>query len=316
MIGPVALAASVLSFLAALPAAPVAAPFAADPGERVAVPPAAAIMEVQLWPEYDDPGVLAIYEGRLRPSVDTPVDVTFTVPAGARVHMVGGIDDGGRHLHAEYSTRERGDGLVDISYRLEVPTFYMEFYYDPFSGRDRREFRYPLVSSFPVDSLVVAVQRPLRAQGFHILPPTGEVSRDQNGFEYFVVRLGARTAGERTPITVSYRKEDREPSVSADESRVSAPAPAGDLPPSRHRLEFLVLGIAGVLLGSVGLYPSVRDWLGGRRRADPVAPERGVGRNRRSGRSRNFCTRCGAPLSDGANYCSGCGARRRLPASR
>jgi len=270
-------------------------------------------MDVQIWPEYDDPGVLAIYEGRLPPTVSTPIEFTFVVPSGARVHMVGGIDEQGRHVHAEYATHERDDGLVEISYRLEVPTFYMEFYYDPFSGRDRREFTYPVVSALPVDSLVVAVQKPRRAEGFGVKPPTDEVIRDRKGFEYRILRLGARPAGEATPITVTYRKDDRDPSVSPDEMQ-GAPAPPADAPnPKPHRLAFLVLGIAAVLSGSAGLYPSVRDWLDGRRGGGTGGGETRSSRapSRHASAGGRFCTECGEPLRDRANYCGACGKPTR-----
>lgn len=321
MIQPIVLAASVVTTLATIGGPPAPSPVPVGPVTAGTTAPLAAVaMDVQIWPEYDDPGVLAIYEGRLRPSVSTPVDFTFLVPAGARIHMVGGIDQQGRHVHAEYATRERDDGLVEITYRLEVPTFYMEFYYDPFSGRNRRKFTYPVVSAFPVDSLVVAVQKPRRAEGFSVKPSTGEVARDRNGFEYRVLRLGARAGGEKTPVTVTYRKEDREPSVSPDQAgkSASAAAAAGSQKPPEHQLAFFVLGIVAVLSGGAGLfYPTLREWLGtgsgrgsgggsGRRRARKAS-------FRGASRPGKFCSACGEALIEGANFCGACGQPTRRP---
>jgi len=107
-----------------------------------------------------------------RDASDPGPGLSAGVPAEAPIHVIGGIDDRGRHVHAEYSTSARGDGLAAIRCRLEVPTLDVEFYYDPVSGRDGCGLTFPVAPAFPVDGLVVAVQKPRRAEGFRVDPPT------------------------------------------------------------------------------------------------------------------------------------------------
>lgn len=257
-----------------------------------------ASMDVQIWPEYDEPRVLAIYEGHLRSTVALPTDFTFVVPEGAQPHMVGGIDAQGRHIHAEFTTRPRDDGLVEISYRLDTPTFYMEFYYDPLTGDAQRRFTFPVVTTFTVDSLSVDVQEPRRAEDFRVTPSTREVATDRDGFEYRILRFADVPAGKTTPVTVAYRKKDRKPSVTPRQP-VAAASRSGP-----RRTTFLVLGILGVLIGFVGLYPVASERKGRKGRKGRKAGEEGHRRDALPGR---FCTECGAELRPRANYCGACG---------
>jgi hypothetical protein len=126
------------------------------------------MMQVDIWPEYDDPRVLLIYRGQLEPGREIPRDFAFVIPPGAQVHMAGAIGDNGEHLHSVYETRSRPDGLVELAYQPPTRTVYMEFYYDPLGDGEEREFQYTLVSPLPVAMWMVNVQQPLQARGLRM----------------------------------------------------------------------------------------------------------------------------------------------------
>lgn len=120
---------------AALPAAAMLTtnPTAAErPGVDSMAVPGIATMGVDIWPEYDDPRVLVTCHGLLAPGHAD--EVLARSPAGARIHMAGGIAEGDGQLHGDFRTEPHGSGLMTVTYRLEVPVFYMEFCYDPFTG--------------------------------------------------------------------------------------------------------------------------------------------------------------------------------------
>lgn len=292
----------------------------AGPETAAATSPRAAYMDVEIWPEYDDPRVLLIYEGRLADSTAVPANFSFVVPAGAQPHMVGGIAADGGHVHAEYQTREREDGRVEIDYRLEVPTFYMELYYDPFTGGDQRSFTYTVIPTSDVDSLAVSVQHPRRAQDFRVSPVTQETGQDRNGFDYSILRFGAVAAGTPRAVMVEYRKTDRAPSVTPQQPATATTSRSG---PSRH--DWLVYLVAFVLVASVGagLYPFVQAWRERRRPARPPAERHSGGPVAERGlaslaekRAQRFCTHCGEELMKGARYCGMCGEPTRAEARR
>lgn len=299
---PMILAALLLGIAARSPAAAQAGEPSTDPG--------LAALNVDIWPEFDDPRVLVIYDGALAEGVETPRQFSFVVPAGAQVHMAGGIAADGGHVHAEFDTLMREDGLMEVSYTLQVPRVYMEFYYDPFTGGDQRSFTYPVVSPFDIDSLMVRVQQPLRAEAFELEPAATDTLVDNRGLSYGVVRFAGLSGETVTPIKVAYRKADREPSVSSQE----APGPtqegqSAESSPARwSRLRSWVLGTLAAAFFAVGVYKTT------------VKPRRGgaaeAGTTARAGSSPGgkFCPECGHPVAASHNYCGECG--RPLRGSR
>lgn len=268
--------------------------------------PAVAEMTVEIWPEYDDPRVLVIYRGHLAPSESTPTGFSLVAPAGAQIHMAGGTDANGGHIHGLYQTHDRGDGLMDVSYDLDVPDFYMELYYDPFTEGDERNFTYSVVSPYDVTSLVVTVQEPLRAKSFSVSPFTAEVVRDDRGLNYHVIRLDGVRAGTSEAITVSYSKTDRQPSVVPRELEGESG------PPGRRAMSDILLGVAVLLAGITAYVYSFGSWRRDprdRTANDPPHPGDGS-----QARSRRFCTKCGNPLEPDDGYCGACGHAVRAAA--
>ncbi len=274
-------------------------PSRADPA------PVISYMDVEIWPEYDEPRVLLIYKGSLVAPGKTPTDFTFVIPDGAHVHMVGGVDANGQHIHATYQTHKRADGLVELTYRLTVPDFYMEFYYNPLGGAAQRRFTYTVLSPFVMDTLVVAVQEPQRAQDFTISPLTEQVSQDRNGFNYYVLQYDGVKAGARKAVTVAYRKTDDQPSIASPGDATSSATPPAA--PGGHRTAIAILALVALVSAGFGLWPLVRPRIV-RGRADVGAresasrPETGAAR---------FCTQCGESLSPDDRYCARCGAPTR-----
>ena len=265
--------------------------------------PGLAELTVDIWPEFDDPRVLVIYDGMLAAGVDTPREFSFIVPADAKVHMAGGIAPDGSHVHADFDTRLRADGLMEVSYTLQVPRVYMEFYYDPFTSGDQRRFTYPVVSDLEIDSLMVRVQEPFRAVEFELEPAATDAVQDTRGLSYGLVHFTGVPAETVTPVMVSYRKADRQPSV----ARPTAPSSsqgAGPREPAPFpwgRVRSWVLGTLAAMFFAVGLYKlSVTT---GSRGAH------GAGTAARAGSAPGlrFCSECGQPVESSHKYCGECG---------
>lgn len=253
-------------------------------------------MSVDIWPEYDEPAVLAIYQGRLGPSVDTPTDFSFVIPEGARIHMVGGVAADGRHVHAEFETRARDDGLTEVSYELTVPNFYMEFYYDPLGTGEERSFSYPVVSPYDVASVAVRVQQPRGAEGFSVSPFTSEMAQDDKGFVYQVVRMDSLPAESLRSVAVRYRKVEREPSVEPPEQGSQA---AGVMDALKGRR---VMGLLAVLFAGAAIYGF---FVGSRQpRSETVLAEP---RDPTRPREQRFCMYCGSAVAPSHRYCGECG---------
>jgi len=296
----------VLASLATAPAGASRPAASADRPGSAAVRQAMAIanMSVEIWPEYDDPRVLVIYSGDVARDVTLPADFSFIIPAGAQVHMAGGLNANGEHIHSLYQTRERDDGLVEVTYRLEVPNFYMEFYYDPFTGGDERNFSYPLLSRFDIAALMVSVQRPRRAEGFTVSPTALQSVQDNNGFTYDVLRFDSLPAGTARSVSVVYRKADREPSVTPQQA---GGATTADRRTMKSILLFVAILLAGIIAWAL--------FIGPRRRATAGHDDRIRRPARRAqppGETR-YCTQCGQAVSAEDRFCGMCGQPVRAP---
>lgn len=266
-----------------------------------------ARMQVDIWPEYDDPRVLVIYSGELEADVDVPRPFSFLIPRGAQIHMAGAIGENGGHLHAQFETLPKGDALTQVSYTLQSKKFYMEFYYDPFTGGENKEFRYPLVSPFPIAALSVLVQQPLQARAFRTSPSAVNVVQDEKGFSYHRLPFGKVAANEERSVAVSYVKEENKPSI----SKAGSGAPGG----SKAMRNILIIG-AVLLVGVIG-YSVVANSKSKRAAPQRAGARRAANRRPKAGQpvqpgEFKYCTECGTQMQRGDKFCPSCGTKAAI----
>ena len=110
-------------------------------------------MKLSVWPEYDDPRVLVIYQGEFADSSAFPTPVKFPVPIGSEINQVCAIKQpGDEHLCQLYDTTTEQDNL-EISYTLPIPTYFLEYYWDGIKGQPDKSFTYKYVSPYTIDRL-------------------------------------------------------------------------------------------------------------------------------------------------------------------
>ncbi|MFQ6046322.1 MAG: zinc ribbon domain-containing protein [Gemmatimonadales bacterium] len=253
-------------------------------------------MEIDIWPEYDDPRVLVIYRGVLEADADLPTPFTIVIPRGAQIHMAGALGEEGEHLHAQFETLPRGDSLAEVRYDLTARTFYMEFYYDPLTDEPQRDFQYPLLSDYPVSQMVVRVQQPLKATDFRTSPAALDIVADNQGFNYHRFQLQDLKPDEPRVIAVSYTKRGREPSV----------ARAGTAQAGGNAMRTILIIAAMGLLGVVAYAVLSARRSHGAGQAVAASGSRRPPPSR--GRDIRYCTECGEKMRSGDNYCPACGA--------
>lgn len=271
-----------------------AAPPKADGSPAKAAGERITKLHVAIWPEYDDPRVLVMYDGEF---AQAPTDkVRLAMPRGAEIAMAGLVTPEGQHRHQPFDIAEAGD-QVEVSFDLPGTRFYVEFYYNPLKGEARREFSFPVKLGAPVDSLQVDVQQPLRATDFAIKPPVATVVTDNQGFRFHRNQVDKLEAGKPFAVTVAYTKSDNNPSVkkqtpghgdeAADKGKAYRP--------------IIVLSSVGVsVLLALGGY-----WYVTGRHQGPRAAKRSRGKGGR------FCPSCGVAVDEDDHFCAGCGKRLR-----
>jgi hypothetical protein len=271
-------------------------------------------MKVSVWPEYDEPRTLVMYEGSLPADTSFPQEIRLRVPKGAEITQACAIKKpGDEHLCQLYETQAEGEWLV-VSYKLPLPDFFLEFYYNPVSGAGTRNLDFSFLPTYPVDSLQLEVQQPLRSSAFVADPPTESTQPDRQGFRYYHYDFKDVPADKALAVKISYSKTDARPSVNKPPQQGAEGT--GGTGNDFSRFSWVIVGVA--MLGAVAVILA-RQW---RRGAAAPAPQvawqaGGAGRMPASraptggSAQSSFCTQCGRRLRAGDHFCPECGAKLR-----
>ena len=212
-------------------------------------------MRVAIWPEYDDPGILGIYDGRFVDNGNFPTETTFLLPKGAIISDACSLSPKGQHFCQLFKLEEVGDVSV-VKLKLPFPNFYLSFHYKSFDGKDTlRNFNYDLKTTHEIDKLIIDIQEPLRAEGFKI-DPASEDTEDIRDFNHHRYTFREPAKGKAISFKISYKKEDNRPSVNIKYSPMSNPFVMTS--PYDERGKFVTLiyvaAGAGLLLLSIMVY--------------------------------------------------------------
>lgn len=170
-------------------------------------------MKLSVWPEYDDPRLLVIYEGEFSDGGTFPREVRFRAPKDAAIQMVCALTPSKEHKCQVYDTIVEGD-YKTIVFTLPIPTFYFEYYGSGIEGSPDKSINYQFVNPpYAVDSMDVEIQQPLKATNFQINPPSTSATSDTQGLKYFNYRFSAVPADKALGFAITYSKTDPNPSV-------------------------------------------------------------------------------------------------------
>lgn len=281
-----------------------------------AAPTQASRMGVSVQPEYDDPRVLVINQADLEAGVQLPVDVTFNIPKGADIGMACEVDLNGGHACKPFKIADKGD-YQSLTFNVaKEHKVYLEYYYDAFpAGTSQRSFDFIFRPGFPVKSLSIEVQQPLRSSGFTLTPEMPRAFTSE-GFSYRMQEYTDVAAGKPLSVKVSYSKTDNSPSVTP-KRKSPDDAPAADVQSEGEskRVLLVVLGAVGIIILLLGGYlifrprPVVSN-AGGRAAPNQVAGPGGAKKLKAGRGDIKFCASCGAKLLREDRFCSQCGDRQ------
>jgi hypothetical protein len=179
-------------------------------------------MEIDIWPEYDQPSVLVIYRISFDSLTNFPSTVNFTIPASAgNPSSVAMKDVDGLLYDLEYSVTPDGS-WNRIRFITSSPDIQIEFY-DPYieSAPDLRTYSYRWISDYAINDLKLVVQQPRFVSNIDISPDygTGKINPDDH-LKYFTLDLGSLKRGAYVNTGISYIKSDD--SLSASTQPVKA----------------------------------------------------------------------------------------------
>ncbi|MFZ3171367.1 MAG: hypothetical protein WA118_05245 [Carboxydocellales bacterium] len=192
--------------------------------------------KVSVWPEYDDPRVLIIFEGTFvnTGSTDFNGKVYFNVHTGAQIGMACEIVDGGGHSCQPYTTEAKGEDTQSLSWKTtraikpgeEYPVF-LEYYYNPIKGTSDKTIDYTFQPSYKIEKLDLSIQQPLKAEKFSVNPAALSTSQDGEGFSNHNYTFTNKNANDQLNFKIAYTKTDPNPSKTKPENGNPAPQSTG-----------------------------------------------------------------------------------------
>lgn len=255
-------------------------------------PPAIQRLNVQVMPEFDDPRVLVVVQGRLADDVGLPQTLSFRVPRGAQMNQMAIINMAdGQPATRPFDLRDDpADGRWAIAtYTIDNPHFFFEYYFNPLGSPPQKQFTFVVNPLQPVADLVLEVQQPRTAEAFATDPAADGQRTDTYGLTLHQFQVGALEVGTETAVAIQYTKTDPTPSVPR-QNTASATAPNGGVTVSPWIFALLATAVVGGLAGFA--------WFRTRQPSSkPVSMS-----------APNYCPHCGVRQRTDSHYCHACGA--------
>ncbi len=280
-------------------------------------------VEVDLWPEYDQPNMLVIYHITIAADATLPAELSLHIPSrvGDPAHVANREADGVLY-NTPFTRTVVGDWSV-VTFTSTSREIQFE-YYDPaliINGSDH-SFTYEWQGEYDVHSLSFQVQQPINASNMQITPSFGLGVSGNGGITYYEYVVGQVSTGTKFSISLNYKKADDTLTAAGMPVQPSAPISSqttGRAPSLNIVIAWTLGGLGIILLVGGGLW----YWRAGRtgpdkpRRKRVAALRPGIFFSQKKETSANivpdgaYCHQCGNRARAGDIFCRVCGTRLR-----
>jgi hypothetical protein len=278
-----------------------------------------ARVSVDLWPEFDRPTMLVMYNIELGANVGLPATVQMQIPASVGVPSAVAVcqDDG--CFNTTYTQDSAGEWTT-LNIQATRPNVRVEYYdADLIKDGSARHYEYTWPGGHRVDDFKITLQQPVGASNLQIKPGTVTTDQGSDGLTYHTLEVGSLKADQTVEVVIDYQKSGDqltyqdvpvEPSGPLESSAAGRSGLTSSLP--------IALGLLGLALIAGGGF---WYWLSGRRqtKSDKVT---GRGRRKPAGAAEAkdgeadgghvYCHQCGKRATPGDRFCRTCGTPLRL----
>ena len=217
---------------------------------------------MQLWPEYDQPSMLVIYDFKLPPAIKLPVTVSIAFPKDANLVAVASEAADGNLLTTDYFGPIANDDSQSVTMQIQtLSTYHLEYYESLSRTGKQRQYKYAWLGDYAVDDFSISVRIPVDTTTMTTVPILNS-SKGSDGTSYLTKDVGRLGAGQGFTLQVNYTKTSDK--LSASQTTVQ---PSQALSGSTHGRVMLsnylpyILGMLGLVLiigGSVYFWQSSR----------------------------------------------------------
>lgn len=270
-------------------------------------------LEIALWPEFDQPGVLVILRGVLSSSVELPAHVEIPVPAmygEPSAVAIKGLQD--QLFAVDYQRRVQGQWAT-IVMEAESAGIWIEFYADLTFEGDKRSFTFLWPGGVDIGEFQYEIQQPSGAADIQVTP-RGVAGVQTDGLVYKRATYGPLSAASQAFISFAYEKQDSGLTINAQPKIDRPDEVRGETPDLSEMLPY-ILGGVGLVLIAAGVIMYVRF----KQLDSPASQPRKRKRRRKTTNkykeevdaSPIYCHLCGVQAGASDHYCRRCGAQLR-----
>lgn len=272
-------------------------------------------LEIDLWPEYDAPGVLVLYRVTLPAETSFPMQLSFRIPqVVGNPNAVAVKQPNGQLFSVDYDVQLSGDYQI-ITFSTTLPEIQMEYYDSRLIKQDgKRSFTFEWPGDYEVTSMLVQVQQPFEANAMVVSPGPVSGFQGNDGLSYFTKEIGAVSANQTVEIGFTYTKNTD--NLSIENLSVQPIEPLEDKSSWPNDLQnylpwiLAVFGISLIVGGGLWYWQSGKQEKPTKRRRRSHTPreettiagvEQGI-----------YCHQCGKRAASSDQFCRSCGTRLRI----
>jgi hypothetical protein len=267
-------------------------------------------VNVQVWPEYDQPAVLVIYRISLSTDSTLPVTLNLRIPAQAEVYAVAVSDPVSGLLNAPYDRTVQGSWAT-LRITANLRDMQVEYYDALEKNGTARHIVYEWAGDYAVDTFAVALQQPVGAIDLVTDPVLTKSSVGQDGFTYYQSTPQPLAAGQSFTLTADYQKATD--TLSTTGLPVQPAQPLNASTPGRVTMSgvmpWILAGIGGALI-VVSIVGGLYMWKSGTRRSS-ASRKHHTQSQEASETGDVCCPQCGKRAQLGDVFCRTCGTRLR-----
>jgi hypothetical protein len=279
-------------------------------------------MEIDIWPEYDQPSVLVIFRISYASMTNFPTRVSLRIPASAgNPYSVAMKDLDGLLYDLEYSVVP--DGRWNrIEFVTSTPDLQIEFY-EPYTQHAdaSRGYTFNWISDYASNELNISIQKPRYASTMSIFPSGGEGTvNPDDGLTYFSIAKSGLEQGAILNVVTSYIKVSGSLSASTVPVKAVSPLPQPQsvwqtlisvFPSIWQNKNIVIAGallLAGLILFNI-LIAVVRGPARKRDRQRLLVVGSQKGQKNTKEIREVYCHHCGKRARPGDAFCRTCGSK-------
>jgi len=282
--------------------------------------PAAVLefLDVELWPDFDQPALLVLMTGALSNDVPFPATITLPLPEEATIHAVARVNASDEWIDMDFDDSIPGQ----ITLVVDDPGFHVEYYIPYESDGDLRQITFSWLADMDVTQLLTKFQEPSSATDVTLSPEAMRALIGAYDLRYHEIEGQAVPAGIPYTLEASYRMV--RPELSAEGLAIqqppdSAPVIAQQGPDGSDSSDFnwpMVLAATVAVLAFAAVAWLIYSGQNRKRRVikpRPAARTRGrrspadAGKSTSRSNKSKFCHECGQPLDPADKFCRNCG---------